>query len=109
MNAFETAAEMGFTTFTKGAWFRITGSRGNAKGFTGVEGQLQWLAVEFGVGGYKRALVGNKISRIGLKIAGRNSYLFLNPSHVTAIEAPTTSEGVIAVEIMCHAIASLGR
>lgn len=88
-------------------WFRVTGSKGNAKGLTGTEGRLVWLAVE----GDPRALSSSpdrlKVSRVGLSVEGRTGLLFLNPRHVCAIPGPTTPEERIAIEAFCHNIAKV--
>lgn len=88
-------------------WFRVIGTKGNAKGNTGVEGRLVWLAVEGNPKAWASSPDALKVSRVGLAVEGRSGLLFLNPRHVIAIAQPTTAEGLVAVEIMCHAFASL--
>jgi len=88
-------------------WFRVTSNKGNAKGNVGTEGQLAWVAVE----GDPRALGSSpdrlKVSRVGLRVTGRSSYLFLNPRHVTLIPRPTSDEDRIAIEAMSHGISKV--
>ncbi len=108
-NTFETAAELGLTKFaTRGAWFRITGSRGNAKGHTGKFGQLMWLGIEGNPKAWTSSPDAMRITRIGLKIEGRDGYLFLAPQHVVAVDRPTTDAELISIEVACHAFASIG-
>jgi hypothetical protein len=107
MTAFEYAAELGYQHFaTKGAWFRVTGTRGNAKGHYGVEGQLMWIAVEGNANAWPSSPEYPRVTRVGLKIAGRSGYLFLNANHVTWTGGQTSPEALVSIELMCHAFAS---
>ena len=106
MTNFDIAAEIGFP-HRKGEWFRVTGTRGNAKAHKGIEGRLAWI----GIDGDARALSSSpdrlRVTRVGLEVAGRSGYLFVNVNHVSQIPGPTTEEERIGVEIMCLAIAGL--
>lgn len=88
-------------------WFRVTESKGNAKGHSGTEGQLAWL----GVDGDPKALASSpyrqKVSRIGLNVPGRHGYLFLNPRHVALIHTPTSGEDRAAIEVMLHGLSNV--
>lgn len=86
MTNFEYAATIGYERFsTKGAWFAVTGTRGNAKGLTGAVGKLMWLAID----GDPRALSSSpdreRVSRVGLAIPGRDGLVFLAPNHVARV------------------------
>lgn len=101
MNGFESAAKIGATVFaTKGSWFRVTGTRGNAKGFTGVQGRLMWVAVDGDPRAWASSPDAERVSRVGLQIEGRTGYLFLNPAHVSPMPAPVSPEMAVAIECM---------
>lgn len=88
-------------------WYRVTGSRGNAKGLTGTEGRLAWFAVE----GSPKALSSSpdrlRVTRVGLIVEGRRGLLFVNVSHISAIPQPSTAEDRVAIEIGLTNLASV--
>lgn len=86
-------------------WFRVTSNKGNAKGLVGTEGQLAWLGVEGDPKAWASSPDRLKVGRVGLRVAGRSSYLFLNPRHITLIPKPTSGEDRTAIEVMAHGVA----
>lgn len=88
-------------------WFRVTESKGNAKGHAGTEGQLAWLGVEGDPKAWASSPYRQKVSRVGLSVPGRHGYLFLNPRHVALIHTPTTGEDRAAIEVMLHGLSNV--
>ncbi len=88
-------------------WFRIIENKGNAKGLVGTEGQLAWLATDGDPRAWASSPDRMKVSRIGLRVPGKSSYVFLNPRHVALIHTPTSAEDRAAIEVMLHGLSNV--
>lgn len=93
--------------YRKGDLYRIVGLGGKVRALFGTEGVIAWIGATGNPKAWDSSPDRFRVARVGLRVAGQTSFVFVDVAHVVRIDRPMTVEDQIMMDAVIGAFATL--